>query len=223
MYLKTIYISIFYKLFIVVLCVCGIILYHKSFTGPYSHVLGLYFSIQITLIIIIYYIFAISKLLQQAGKGGSYLPPYPRLKATIVFCGLLMLLIYNFILLPNYAETQETRTIYNPVASTILHDIIPLLIVAEWLVLDPKGKIHRADPLLWLLVPYTYMLFTALNGRFFEPLFPNQTHYPYHFINIQLYGSGPVITYTGELSFIFLLFGYLLFYTDYFLGRKNRQ
>ncbi|MCC8143902.1 MAG: hypothetical protein LUD02_08980 [Tannerellaceae bacterium] len=148
MYIKTIYITICYKFIIVLLPLCGTLLYVRSFTGPYHNLLWLYFSIQVTLVIIAYYLFAIYRLLKQPPTGSWYVTPYPRLKAALVFCGLLMLLIYHFILLPNYAETQETRTIYNPVASIIIHDIVPLFIMAEWLIFDPKGKICRTDPLL---------------------------------------------------------------------------
>lgn len=90
------------------------------------------------------------------------------------------------LLLTGYQEALQTHI---PWVDTTLHRVIPLVMVADWL-LDPPGRpIRFREGLMWTLFPVAYLLYSLVRG-------PIVDWYPYPFLDPELVGG-----YAGVLAF----------------------
>jgi hypothetical protein len=69
-----------------------------------------------------------------------------------------------------------------PWVNDILHRILPLVVLADWLYDKPVQKITPKQSLLWLVYPVLYLIYSLIHG----PLAHNW--YPYPFINVSEHG-----------------------------------
>ena len=65
----------------------------------------------------------------------------------------------------------------DPWINDVIHKVMPVVMVADWLLLPPRHRIERSTALLWLLYPLGYAAYTLLRG----PLAGD--FYPYPFID----------------------------------------
>lgn len=98
-------------------------------------------------------------------------------------------------------------------ANFLLHVLVPVLAVAEWLLVRRvQGHIRWWQPLVWLVYPaaYSVLALVVLNrlGR----------RAPYYFLDPQTVGPAAVAGYVALLAAMFLGLGYLLMV----LGRTPR-
>lgn len=81
--------------------------------------------------------------------------------------------VIYIILLSGLEESLQTAT---PWINAILHYIMPLVILADWLVDGPGRRITFKQALPWLLFPLGYGLYSLVRGHFIH-------WYPYPFLN----------------------------------------
>lgn len=93
---------------------------------------------------------------------------------------------------------------YTP-ANVLLHVIVPLLAVGEWLLAhDTQGQIRWWQPLSWLLYPAVYALAALL------VLTGAGLRVPYYFLDPGAVGTWGVLTNIGALGVVFAGCGYAL-------------
>jgi hypothetical protein len=97
-------------------------------------------------------------------------------------------------------------------ASSLLHDVTPLLYVVYWLIFAPKGRLHWKDSLLWLIFPIAYGVYVLARGAW-------TSFYPYPFVNVTQLGYAHVLRNTLVLLAIIWALGLLLVAFDWLLGR----
>ena len=73
--------------------------------------------------------------------------------------------------------TGEPLGVTDPWINTVIHRVMPVVMLADWLLLPPRRRIERATALLWLLYPLGYAAYTLVRG----PLAGD--FYPYPFID----------------------------------------
>lgn len=89
----------------------------------------------------------------------------------------------------------------------ILHTVIPIAFVLDWLLFVPKGRLRWMDPLKWLVYPLLYGVFTVIHGQIIG-------WYPYWFIDIGALGWGPAfVNFVGLLG-LFLILGLIVVALD---------
>ncbi|CAN5356248.1 Pr6Pr family membrane protein [soil metagenome] len=117
-------------------------------------------------------------------------------------------LIYHFILAPNWHPTGGTL-----IANVLLHYVMPVAFVIDWLVFTPKGRLRWIDPVKWLAYPALYGAWTVGHGL--------ATHWwPYDFINVDKLGwDGFAVSGTITAVF-FLSVGLLIVTVDRVFGRR---
>lgn len=85
----------------------------------------------------------------------------------------------------------------------------------------PKGEIKPYDPLLWALIPYSYLAFafiySAAGGRF------DGNTVPYPFMDASVHGVGGVIAWIVGLTVALVGVGYGYYGLDRLLSRVGRQ
>jgi hypothetical protein len=98
--------------------------------------------------------------------------------------------------------------IWNPqglqkLADVLLHDLLPILYAAYWLIFVSKKSMHWTRALWWLLYPAGYFAYTLLRGA-------ASGWYPYPFLDANALGYSRVSANAGMLLAAFLLTGLLL-------------
>lgn len=99
-----------------------------------------------------------------------------------------------------------------PWDNVVLHYLMPVVLLIDWLMHPPERRITFKTGLLWLAIPTGYLLYTLLRG-------PLVGWYPYPFLNPDLSGYGKLLIVVVAI----LLFGIGLVYVlTWVTGRAKR-
>lgn len=102
--------------------------------------------------------------------------PYQRRIASLVVYVWLAGVIYNLLLrhlMPAYAPLF--------VSNVILHDLVPLLMLAFWGLCIPHARLGFRDAASWLQFPLLYFVYVLLSGHV-------TGRYPYPFLDVTRFG-----------------------------------
>lgn len=139
-----------------------------------------------------------------------------QMKGAVLLCNLLTGCVYYLVLHPGTFSPGAVLTI-----NGLQHFVIPLAVLLDWILLEPRGTYRWWSPVLWSLVPLCYVLLieTAVPaglciGRF-------RIGYPYFFLDPGSVGVSGVIRYTIGLGAAWLAAGYLLVWFDRLLVKRN--
>jgi hypothetical protein len=89
------------------------------------------------------------------------------------------------------------------VADVILHYVMPILFVIDWLFFVPKETLKPKDTFGWLAYPIVYLVWTFIHGAY-------SGFYPYPFLNSGELGIARVLLNEAGLLVIFLILGLAL-------------
>ena len=92
-------------------------------------------------------------------------------------------IIIFIVLLSGYPASELTAV---PWDNTVLHYIMPIAIIADWLFATRVQAIPYRKALLWLLFPLAYLLYSLVRG-------PIADWYPYPFMDASKSGYGVVV------------------------------
>jgi hypothetical protein len=92
---------------------------------------------------------------------------------------------------------------WNLVADLLLHYVMPVLFVIDWLFLVPKQTLKLKRTIFWLAFPIIYLFWTFIHGAF-------SGFYPYPFLNGAELGNARVLLNEAGLLVIFLVLGFVL-------------
>ena len=85
----------------------------------------------------------------------------------------------------------------------ILHTVMPIAFVLDWLLFVPKGRLRWIDPVKWLAWPAIYGVWTVIHGQLID-------WYPYWFIDIGALGWARVAVNFAALLAFFLVLGLIV-------------
>jgi hypothetical protein len=97
------------------------------------------------------------------------------------------------------------RHLWNPedlqrIADVILHDVVPVMYVAYWILFVPKSALRWKDPLSWSIYPLIYLAWILMRGAI-------SGRYPYPFVDAGQPGYSQVLLNSAMLLTFFLLVG----------------
>jgi hypothetical protein len=72
--------------------------------------------------------------------------------------------------------------------NTVVHELMPLVLLADWLVTPPSAKLQLRQGLLWLSFPLVWIVYTIIRGAIVD-------RYPYPFLDPVNGGYGSVAVY----------------------------
>ena len=106
------------------------------------------------------------------------------------------------VLLSGYQEELQTTL---PWVDTVVHRIIPLVMVADWLIDPPRSRIEFRQALYWMIYPLVYLVYTLIRG-------PIVDWWPYPFLNPhhEDQGYGVVAIYCVGIAIGFMAFVWLV-------------
>ena len=132
-------------------------------------------------------------------------------RAGVTMYAVVVGLVYHFLL----------HATWNPqgwslVANTLLHYVMPIAMLVDWLAFTPKGRLRWVDAPKWLAFPLLYGGWTLIHGY-------SADWWPYWFTDVSALGLGKAALYFGGLLVFFLLVGVLVVMIDRTLGRRDRS
>ncbi len=91
-----------------------------------------------------------------------------------------------------------------PWVNVVLHYVMPVAVVIDWILIPPASRLHGRHLLLALIFPALYLVFSLLRGA-------NFGWYPYPFLNpAKVGGYAGVAAYSLGIATTFLLTGWAL-------------
>ncbi|MDR1431780.1 MAG: Pr6Pr family membrane protein [Propionibacteriaceae bacterium] len=148
--------------------------------------------------------------------------PWPRLGAAVMMAITVTMLIYLVILAPStFIQGGEG---YQPFTLTddLIHIVTPCLIIADWFLFSPKGRLRAYDPVLWAILPYCYLFF-AFTWPLLGGDFGKGRRYPYPFMDVEANGIGGVALQIAILTVTLIGFGYLYLFADKMIARHHQR
>jgi hypothetical protein len=116
-------------------------------------------------------------------------------------CGITVTgIVYSTVL----AAIHEPSGLAETAVNTVVHYVVPVLMVAGWLLLGPRPRAGRAALLGSLLFPVLWLLYTLVRGAIWK-------WYPYPFLDVPAHGYARVavnaLLVTAVLGVVAALFG----------------
>lgn len=121
---------------------------------------------------------------------------------------MLMTGVIFALLLSGLADVRLTAVAWD---NTVLHYIMPIVVVLDWLLNPPKKALSMSVIKLWILFPIAYVIYTLVRGGIV-------TWYPYPFLNPQLSSYGNVVI----TSVIIAIFVFLAAFLLRFIGTRRQ-
>ena len=148
-------------------------------------------------------------LLAGASRAGGW-SRSEGVRAGVTMYAVVVGVIYHLLL----RATWEPRG-FQIVTDTLLHTVMPLAILIDWLAFTPKGRLRWVDAGKWLAFPLAFGAWSLLHGAI-------GGWYPYWFIDVGELGyARALINLAGLLAF-FGLVGLIVVAIDRTLGRRDR-
>ena len=149
---------------------------------------------------------------------------FRKIKGATIVATILMMVVYNFILIPFMRINIPSYQIYS-IKDIFIHLLSPIIILADYLLFDEKGLFEYRDAfsfMYYLLIYFVYLIiYELLGGRFIVS--GVETIYPYFFLNIEVQGIWLTLFNILLIGLVFTGFGLLLVWVDQILKRPIKK
>jgi hypothetical protein len=140
----------------------------------------------------------------------------PIVKGLLLLCLTGTMLVAHFLLGDAFSMGEDMVW-----TLTLVHYVVPIGTILDWLLFDKKGLIKLYFPLLWLLAPVFYFVYAMLGSQIENGLV-DMTRYPYPFLDIDVLGVNRVLFTSLIILGAFLVIGYIYFLIDKILSKIKR-
>jgi hypothetical protein len=151
----------------------------------------------------------------RAWRGDLRTPPV--LKGAVTLYIVITGLVYHLVLAnpaSPFAMTGVHRTPAEAIGNQLLHTVVPLMAVLDWLIFDARRRYRWAHALWWLAYPLGYLGFALVRGLIVDS-------YPYPFIDVNDLGYRGVAITSVIFAVAFWLLGLLFVAGDRLPGRRD--
>lgn len=206
--------SILFKLAIVVFGCTGLQLSLRLFTPEPNWDAFKYFTNLSNLLTVVYFLLAAMRLIFRPKCSPTFMP---LLKGICIMNLTVTLLVSRFML----EQSSSIRLL-------LLHNVVPIMTIADWLLCDEKGLMRAYSPIHWTVLPALYLTVVFTGVEMGYTFGYNGALYPYPFINIKVLGPLTVAKTLGMLLVFFISLGYVYVLLDHVLyklgkGKKKRR
>jgi hypothetical protein len=123
------------------------------------------------------------------------------------------------------AMTQNGHIVWHLV---VLHYIVPVMALLDWLLFDEKGRMPVWGPLAWISLAVGYLAFTMIAVGVFGIYMgggttADLTPYPYVFLDPAIVGAGAVIGFCAAMLAGFIALGYIMYGIDRLMASLSRH
>jgi hypothetical protein len=114
---------------------------------------------------------------------------------------MMLMSVVHALLLSGYETILQVPDLS---VNTILHKVMPLIVVLDWFIQPPRSRIGFARATIWTMYPVLYFGYTELRGSQVD-------WYPYHFLDPRRDGGYPaVLAVSAAIMVGFLIATWLL-------------
>lgn len=211
--------SLVFKSIIVVVGCIALVSQLGLFAGAFRPRFFYFFTNLSNVVAIAYLIGAMAHLVRsKSNQSDTWAPPfkYAAMMSVTVTCLVAYFLLGGGLIGPEGG--------FSP-ALLVLHFIVPIGSVLDWLLFDEKGHMSLAGPFTWIAFPliyFVYVLFMvnvlgiSMNGF-------GDGRYPYPFIDIDILGAGTVALTSVALAVAFVALGYIYVGIDRLLAQLKKR
>jgi hypothetical protein len=127
----------------------------------------------------------------------------PRERRTPLFDGarsaaVLYIAITGVVFALLLAGLQEELQTTIPWVDFVVHKLMPVVLLADWLVDPPRHRLPWWTVAAWLVYPFAWIVYTLVRGEIVD-------WYPYPFVDVSNLGYGGVLARTAGLTVAFAL------------------
>lgn len=101
------------------------------------------------------------------------------------------------------------------ISNGLLHYVMPIAFVLDWLLFTPKGRLRWIDALKWLSMPLIYTIWTLIHGY-------ASGWWPYWFMDVPTLGYATAAFWAAAMLALFLIAGLVVVAIDRTFGRGDR-
>jgi hypothetical protein len=172
----------------------------------------IYYTNLSNLLCLLYFVPLTARMAMRLRDGTAAVTLLPRLKGAFTLMIAVTLLVYHFVLaggnVPAYDGTQRW------IANMLLHYAVPAMVILDWVLFDPKRVFRWFDPLLWLILPLLYAIFTLIRAEIGGKMGNRGSRFPYFFLDVDALGWSKVLGYVGVIALVFTALGYTMLLLD---------
>ncbi len=198
--------SIGFKVIIAFFAFTGLILQTGLYRGDFDYSIFRMFTNISNLFCGIYFIICASVIAYDKNRSGGD-SPLPWLKGictmSITLTGIIAAAIIAYEFDPHTPSGIST---------VILHIITPILIMADWLIFDTKGRYKSYGPYLWLCAPYAYFFYIMISAQFMDKA--DELRFPYPFLDYESLGFPLFALAILTMTAFYVFIGYLCLMID---------
>ena len=178
-----------------------------------------YYTVLSNLLCLLWLVVLIARTIHELrtlGPRGTSAPS-ARASGAVMMAITVTMLVYLVVLVPT-AFQQEGDYVPFSLTDNLIHIITPALLILDWLLFVPKGRLRWIDPVLWALIPYAYLAYALVYGGLGGEFAAGQS-YPYPFLDVARLGWGGVALWIAALSVALIGVGYVYVALDRLLAR----
>lgn len=207
------YIFIWYKIFIVLLALVGVLIQIGIFEDELMIYNLNYYTLLSNILCIVYFIIDIIYILK-VKDNKTFCPP---LKSIMTMSITVTMLIVIFLLQGSFPTTGLIGLSF-----IILHYIVPIMVILDWLLFDKKGLYKVTYPFLNLIVPAVYYIYVIiLVNTGYE--FSTASKYPYPFLDKYKLGYSKVIISDIVIVILYIILGFIYYFIDHKLQKSYNK
>ncbi|MBP6684106.1 MAG: Pr6Pr family membrane protein [Leucobacter sp.] len=215
--------ALFFRVVSLVLIAAGIVRITGIFGPDPGWASFTFYTVQSNVLCLIWMVLLVLVTVRDIGTTGprGHSTPSARWSAAIMMAITITMLVYLIVLVPA-TFVQDSGYVPFSLTDNLIHIITPCLLIVDWLLFVPKGRVRGFDPLLWAGIPLLYLVFaftySGLGGEFS----PGQ-RYPYPFLDVDAHGVVGVVLRVLALAVALIGVGYAYFGLDRVLSRRARS
>ncbi|MBZ2198911.1 Pr6Pr family membrane protein [Occultella gossypii] len=101
-------------------------------------------------------------------------------------------------------------------ASVVLHMVVPILVLVDWLITPPRTRLTTKHLLAWMVIPVAYLVYSLVRGALVD-------WYPYPFLDPREQGYGMVAVMSVVVAIAFGACAALVIWSGNRLRRRLRD
>ena len=206
--------SVIFKLFVIISILIGILLNVINATSV-SAILSYYTLLSNIICMVMFIGVFVSINLHKDYRSSNV---YYLLKGGVMIAILVTAITYQVALVPSkfnmdVAYTTNTNRVW---ANLFVHKISPILVTADYILFDIKGRFKYYYPIIWLFIPLSYViyvyLYNAMGGSFYG--IGGSREFAYKFLDYKQIGYIGVIKSIVIIALLILLLSYIVVFLD---------
>ena len=202
--------SVASKVLISFFALTGIVLQSGITSGHLNLSMFRMFTNISNLVCALYFLFAATVIgLDKKRDGGR--SPFPLFKGICT-----MSITLTGIVAAAVIASEITADMPTSISTVLLHIVTPVLIMADWLIFDTKGRWKSTAPLFWLIAPYVYFAFIMVTSAFMDS--DANMRFPYPFLDYEQLGIPILIIIVSVMTVFYIGIGYLCYLIDRKMG-----